>query len=106
MSATGQPCARPARPGPGNRAVGDDDPPEGRPNGGRTTSSVLVAVSAALGWRYDHLRNILDGHPGSNTPVQQAALESALLKKLNEEIRKLKTTLRTVELLADKLRNL
>jgi lambda repressor-like predicted transcriptional regulator len=74
----------------------------GLPESGRTTSSVLVAVSAALGWRYDHLRNILDGHPGSNTP----ALESALLEKLNEEIGTLKTTLRNVELLADKLRSL
>jgi hypothetical protein len=74
----------------------------GRPNGGRTTSTVLVAVSAALGWRYDHLRNILDGHSGSNIP----APEAALLEKLNEEIGKLKTTLRNVELLADKLRSL
>jgi hypothetical protein len=31
--------------------------------------SALVAISAALRWRYDHLANILHGQPGKNPPA-------------------------------------
>ena len=72
----------------------------GKPNT-RRSKSVLVALSAVLRWRPDHLANILAGCPGRNTP----ALEGALLETLNEEVGKLKTDLRTVEILVDRLRS-
>jgi hypothetical protein len=65
------------------------------------TRSVLVALSAVLGWQPDHLANILDGHPGSNAP----ALQDALLETLNEKVGKLKTDLRAIETLVDRLRS-
>lgn len=68
--------------------------------GDKRTKSTLVALSAVLLWRHDHLVNILAGRPGMNAP----ALESALLEALNEKVGKLKTDLRTVELLIDKIR--
>ena len=35
----------------------------------RRTQSTLVAISAVLGWRYDHLTNILHGEPEKNLPT-------------------------------------
>ena len=35
----------------------------------RRTKSTLVAISAVLEWRYDHLTNILQGEPEKNLPV-------------------------------------
>jgi lambda repressor-like predicted transcriptional regulator len=41
------------------------------------TDSMLVAISAVLGWRYDHLRNILHGEPDKNTQDLGEAAEPA-----------------------------
>ena len=35
----------------------------------RRTQSTLVAISAVLDWRYDHLTNILHGEPQKNVPA-------------------------------------
>jgi plasmid maintenance system antidote protein VapI len=35
----------------------------------RRTKSTLVAISAVLDWRYDHLTNILHGEPQKNSPA-------------------------------------
>jgi lambda repressor-like predicted transcriptional regulator len=40
------------------------------------TESMLVAISAVLGWRYDHLRNILHGESHKNPQAPQATEES------------------------------
>jgi DNA-binding Xre family transcriptional regulator len=53
---------------------------------GRTHyKSNLVAISAVLGWRYDHLTNILRGETHKNTPVTRRAEErlSLIDAKLN-----------------------
>jgi hypothetical protein len=53
---------------------------------GRTHyKSNLVAISAVLGWRYDHLTNILRGEMRKNTPVTRRAEErlSLIDAKLN-----------------------
>ena len=71
----------------------------GQPNTTRT-KSVLVALSAVLGWRPDYLANILDGYPGRNVP----ALEDALLETLSEKVGELKTDLRAIEILVDRMR--
>ena len=69
----------------------------GRPPGGHRRS-VLVAISAVLRWRYDHLTNILHGQPENNTPARpaaQASLERLLradLGLLADEISRLKET--------------
>jgi hypothetical protein len=41
----------------------------GRPDRGHRRNA-LVAISAALRWRYDHLTNILHGHPEKNITVR------------------------------------
>jgi hypothetical protein len=41
----------------------------GEPMTKRRTQSTLVAISAVLGWRYDHLTNILHGEPEKNLPT-------------------------------------
>jgi hypothetical protein len=38
----------------------------GEPTTNRRTQSTLVAISAVLDWRYDHLTNILRGEPQKN----------------------------------------
>jgi hypothetical protein len=38
----------------------------GEPTTNRRTKSTLVAISAVLDWRYDHLTNILHGEPQKN----------------------------------------
>jgi len=43
------------------RHIGDPTKPR--------TKSTLVAISAVLDWRYDHLTNILRGEPQRNLPV-------------------------------------
>jgi transcriptional regulator with XRE-family HTH domain len=40
----------------------------GEPMTKRRTKSTLVAISAVLEWRYDHLTNILRGEPEKNLP--------------------------------------
>src|SRR3984957_14252502 len=45
-----------------------------RPNG-----VTLVAISAVLGWRCDHLGNILRGEPGKNVRVRPPAQADLLL---------------------------
>ena len=62
----------------------------GQPNTTRS-KSVLVALSAGLRWRHDHLANILAGYPGRNAQAQ----EGALLAALSEAVGKLKTDLPT-----------
>jgi hypothetical protein len=56
----------------------------GQPERGRHRSS-LVAISAVLGWRYDHLTNILRGETHKNTPVIRRSEErlSLMDAKLN-----------------------
>ena len=39
----------------------------GEPTTNRRTRSTLVAISAVLGWHYDHLTNILRGEPEKNS---------------------------------------
>ena len=63
--------------------------------------STLVALSAALRWQPDHLANILAGYPGRNAQP----LEEALLEALSEKVGKLRTDLRAVEALVDRLRS-
>jgi hypothetical protein len=41
----------------------------GEPTTNRRTKSTLVAISAVLEWRYDHLTNILRGEPERNLPA-------------------------------------
>jgi len=41
----------------------------GEPMTNRRTKSTLVAISAVLEWRYDHLTNILRGEPERNLPA-------------------------------------
>jgi hypothetical protein len=41
----------------------------GEPTTNRRTQSTLVAISAVLDWRYDHLTNILRGEPQKNLPA-------------------------------------
>jgi hypothetical protein len=41
----------------------------GEPTTNRRTKSTLVAISAVLDWRYDHLTNILHGDPQKNLPA-------------------------------------
>jgi transcriptional regulator with XRE-family HTH domain len=41
----------------------------GEPTTNRRTKSTLVAISAVLEWRYDHLTNILHGEPERNLPT-------------------------------------
>jgi hypothetical protein len=75
----------------------------GRPDNGHHKSA-LVALSAALRWRRDHLTNILHGQPEKNTPVKttvEATLERLLqihLTPLENEI----TRLREITLAIDK----
>lgn len=53
--------------------------------GKRRYRSSLVAISAVLGWRYDHLTNILKGEPHRNTPTRRPIGErlSLIDAKLN-----------------------
>jgi hypothetical protein len=46
----------------------------------------LVALSAVLGWRYDHLTNILHGQLDKNTPAKSAAA-AGLERVLHSEAR-------------------
>lgn len=52
---------------------------------GRKHKSSLVAISAVLGWRYDHLTNILRGQPQENSPTRWPLAErlSLIEAKLN-----------------------
>jgi lambda repressor-like predicted transcriptional regulator len=43
--------------------------------GNGRTESMLVAMSAVLGWRYDHLRNILHGEPHKNVQSHEETPE-------------------------------
>ena len=52
--------------------------------GNRHNESTLVALSAVLGWRYDHLINILRGTPDKNSPTSPA--ESHFLDQLHAEV--------------------
>jgi hypothetical protein len=67
----------------------------GRPENGHHKSA-LVAISAALPWRHDHLVNVLRGQPEKNTPgrtATEAGLERLLhvhLAPLKDEIAQLR----------------
>ena len=52
----------------------------------------LVAISAVLRWRYDHLTNILHGQPEKNTAVRPASVAS-LKRALHSEVGLLKDDL-------------
>ena len=64
-----------------------------RPNG-----VTLVAISAVLGWRCDHLGNILRGEPGKNVRVRPPAQADLLLSvraesmALREQVQALRET--------------
>lgn len=60
----------------------------GRPENGHHKSA-LVAISAALRWRHDHLTNILREQPGENTPVKTAT-EASLERLLHAHLTPLK----------------
>jgi hypothetical protein len=60
----------------------------GRPDRGHHEHA-LVAISAVLRWRYDHLTNILHGQAERNTAARPAAVAS-LERRLHSEVRLLK----------------
>lgn len=75
----------------------------GRPETGHHRSA-LVAISAALRWRHDHLVNILRGQPKKNTPVK-TAIEAPLERLLRAHITPLEaeiTLLREITLAISK----
>ena len=45
-------------------------------------SSTLVAISVVLGWRYNHLRNILHGEPEKNLPKIGNSIAEAYFENL------------------------
>jgi hypothetical protein len=51
----------------------------GRPGRGHSESA-LVAISAVLRWRYDHLSNVLHGQPGNNTTAPPGTSIGLLLR--------------------------
>ena len=55
--------------------------------GRRHNRSSLVAISAVLGWRYDHLTNILRGEPSKSVPVKLPEIMSRMDAKINHVIR-------------------
>lgn len=73
----------------------------GQPDGGHRVHA-LVAISAVLRWRYDHLTNILHGHPERNTrarPSTDASLERLLKAEvvlLKDDLSLLKETIHAV----------
>jgi hypothetical protein len=75
----------------------------GRPENGHHKSA-LVAMSAALRWRHDHLMNILHGQPEKNT-LPKTAAGASLERLLHAHLTPLKnevTRLREIALAIDK----
>jgi hypothetical protein len=62
----------------------------------RHNRSTLVALSAVLGWRYDHLTNILHGEPDKNDPVPSSA-EAHFENLLHAEVGPVKAEIGTLE---------
>jgi hypothetical protein len=60
--------------------------------------STLVAISAALRWRYDYLTNILRREPHKNVRIRPTLLET-----LNAEVVGLKSTVREIDKKIDAL---
>jgi hypothetical protein len=60
--------------------------------------STLVAISAALRWRYDHLANILHGQPGKNPPPGASLqwLLHAEVAPLKDDLSRLRRSVRAV----------
>ena len=56
----------------------------GNPASGHNKST-LVAISAVLRWRYDHLLNVLRGEPDKNVPGARPG-EANLLRLLRDEV--------------------
>ena len=56
----------------------------GNPESGHNKST-LVAISAVLRWRYDHLINVLRGEPEKNVPQKRLA-EANLQRLLRDEV--------------------
>jgi hypothetical protein len=69
----------------------------GRSAGGHYRST-LVAISAALRWRYDHLTNILHGQPGKNPPAGTSLqrLLHAEVAPLKDDLARLRQSMRAV----------
>jgi hypothetical protein len=59
--------------------------------------SSLVAISAVLGWRYDHLTNILRGEPPRSIPVKLPEIVSRMDAKINHVIRLIEEITHTKE---------
>jgi hypothetical protein len=55
----------------------------------------LVAISAVLRWRYDHLTNILNGQPEKNVHIRPPLLAS-LERTVHEELGSLRQQLRSL----------
>jgi hypothetical protein len=63
----------------------------GNPASGHNKST-LVAISAVLRWRYDHLINVLRGEPDKNAPPPRLP-ESNLQRLLHDEVNPVKEEL-------------
>jgi hypothetical protein len=57
--------------------------------------SSLVAMSAVLRWRYDHLTNILNGHPEKNVHIRPPPL-ATLERIVHEELGSLRQQVRSL----------
>jgi hypothetical protein len=77
----------------------------GSPASGHNKST-LVAISAVLRWRHDHLINILRGEPDKNVPMKRQA-EASLQRLLYDEINPVKEQLaslrETIEVMGTKI---
>jgi hypothetical protein len=80
----------------------------GNPASGHNKST-LVAISAVLRWRYNHLVNVLRGEPDKNVPGQrpgEANLQRLLRDEVNpvkEELGSLRDLVRSVDTKVDLL---
>ena len=75
----------------------------GKPAARRRTQSTLVAISAVLEWKYDHLTNILHGEPQKNardtSPLEQhfEYLLRAEVGPVKEEVAGIKETIHVID---------
>lgn len=67
----------------------------GNPASGHNKST-LVAISAVLRWRYDHLINVLRGEPDKNTPPPRPA-DANLQRVLRDEVDPVKEELASLK---------
>jgi hypothetical protein len=71
-------------------------------------TSTLVAISVVLGWRYNHLRNILHGEPEKNIPkpgnsVMEAYFENLLHAEVGPMREEMTELIKTVDGMGKKI---